>query len=80
MLPSGLYWRCHTQLGLMGLPATAPCRYKAKEGRDFVNTPEEDPGVCSVQRIYKYYKNYNYPTIVMAASFRTIGEIRQLAG
>jgi transaldolase len=52
--------------------------YKKKEGRDF--TPEEDPGVASVKRIYKYYKKYNYNTIVMAASFRNIGEIRELAG
>ncbi|EFN50875.1 hypothetical protein CHLNCDRAFT_33289 [Chlorella variabilis] len=43
-------------------------------------TPEEDPGVASVRRIYSYYKKYNYPTIVMAASFRNAGEIRQLAG
>lgn len=52
--------------------------YKKKEGRDFA--PEEDPGVLSVKRIYQYYKTYNYPTIVMAASFRNAGEIRELAG
>ena len=52
--------------------------YKAKEGREFA--PEEDPGVLSVQRIYHYYKKYNIPTIVMAASFRNVGEIQQLAG
>lgn len=52
--------------------------YKAKEGREFA--PEEDPGVLSVQRIYNYYKRYNIPTIVMAASFRNVGEIQQLAG
>ena len=40
----------------------------------------QDPGVKSVQRIYKYYKQYDYKTIVMAASFRNIGEIRELAG
>lgn len=40
----------------------------------------QDPGVKSVQRIYKYYKQYKYDTIVMAASFRNIGEIRELAG
>jgi hypothetical protein len=53
-------------------------RYKKKEGREFA--PEEDPGVISVRRIYKYYKEYNYNTIVMAASFRNVGEIRELAG
>ncbi|CAL8460656.1 g186 [Coccomyxa elongata] len=52
--------------------------YKAKEGRSF--EPHEDPGVLSVRRIYKYYKQYKYPTIVMAASFRNVGEIRELAG
>lgn len=34
----------------------------------------------SVRRIYRYYKQYGYSTIVMAASFRNAGEIRQLAG
>lgn len=52
--------------------------HKAKEGRDFA--PHEDPGVLSVQRIYKYYKAHDYKTIVMAASFRNAGEIRELAG
>ena len=42
--------------------------------------PLQDPGVASVQRIYKYFKRYNYKTIVMAASFRNVGEIRELAG
>ncbi|HVL00451.1 MAG TPA: transaldolase [Dongiaceae bacterium] len=40
----------------------------------------EDPGVQSVTRIYRYYKHYGYNTIVMGASFRTIGEIEELAG
>lgn len=52
--------------------------YKAKEGRDFA--PEEDPGVLSVTRIYHYYKRFDYPTVVMGASFRNIGEIERLAG
>ena len=52
--------------------------YKAKEGRSF--EAHEDPGVLSVRRIYRYYKQYKYPTIVMAASFRNVGEIRELAG
>lgn len=42
--------------------------------------PEEDPGVISVARIYNYYKQHGYQTIVMGASFRNIGEIEQLAG
>lgn len=41
---------------------------------------ETDPGVQSVKRIYRYYKQYNYTTIVMGASFRNIGQIQALAG
>jgi len=41
---------------------------------------EEDPGVLSVRRIFKYYKKYGYKTIVMGASFRNKGEILGLAG
>lgn len=52
--------------------------YKKEEGREFA--PEEDPGVASVQKIYQYYKAYGVDTIVMAASFRNLGEIRELAG
>jgi transaldolase len=39
-----------------------------------------DPGVQSVSRIYRYYKQHNYNTIVMGASFRNCGEVEQLAG
>lgn len=42
--------------------------------------PAEDPGVISVTRIFNYYKQHGYKTIVMGASFRNIGEIEQLAG
>jgi transaldolase len=52
--------------------------HKAKYARDFA--PCEDPGVASVQRIYNYYKTHDFKTIVMAASFRNAGEIRELAG
>lgn len=41
---------------------------------------EEDPGVLSVSRIYNFYKQHNYSTVVMGASFRNMGEIEQLAG
>ncbi|TRM63914.1 hypothetical protein BD626DRAFT_493170 [Schizophyllum amplum] len=41
---------------------------------------EEDPGVVSVQKIFNYYKQHGYKTIVMGASFRNIGEIKALAG
>ena len=43
-------------------------------------TPEEDPGVLSVRNIYAYYKAYGIKTVVMGASFRSIGEIEALAG
>lgn len=41
---------------------------------------EEDPGVVSVRRIYNYYKQNGYKTVVMGASFRNLGEIEALAG
>lgn len=43
-------------------------------------TPDQDPGVQSVTKIYNYYKQHDYPTIVMGASFRNVGEIEALAG
>jgi transaldolase len=52
--------------------------YKKAESRDFVGA--EDPGVKSVSRIYQYYKANGYPTVVMGASFRNLGQIEQLAG
>ena len=52
--------------------------YKAKTGEDYC--AENDPGVLSVTRIYNFYKQHNYNTIVMGASFRNTGEIEQLAG
>eukprot|EP01012_Entosiphon_sulcatum_P057022 TRINITY_DN80736_c0_g1_i1.p1 TRINITY_DN80736_c0_g1~~TRINITY_DN80736_c0_g1_i1.p1 ORF type:complete len:330 (-),score=75.57 TRINITY_DN80736_c0_g1_i1:93-1055(-) len=52
--------------------------YKKAENREF--SPSEDPGVKSVSTIYNYYKKYGYNTIVMGASFRNIGEIKELAG
>ena len=47
-------------------------------GRTF--TPEEDPGVLSVRQIYAYYKAHGIDTVVMGASFRSLGEIEALAG
>jgi len=52
--------------------------YKATEGREFVGA--EDPGVISVTKIYNYYKDHGYKTVVMGASFRNLGEITELAG
>jgi transaldolase len=42
--------------------------------------PDEDPGVQSVRRIYRYYKAHGYETVVMGASFRNVGQIQALAG
>ena len=43
-------------------------------------TPDTDPGVQSVRRIYAYYKVHGIKTVVMGASFRNAGEIEALAG
>ncbi len=45
-----------------------------------VDSPEDDPGVQSVSRIYNFYKQHQYNTVVMGASFRNTGEIESLAG
>lgn len=53
--------------------------YKKAEGVDGYE-PNEDPGVLSVRRIYSYYKSNNIDTVVMGASFRSVGQIKALAG
>jgi transaldolase len=45
-----------------------------------IATPQDDPGVQSVTRIYNYYKQHGYRTVVMGASFRNAGQIEALAG
>ncbi len=42
--------------------------------------PQDDPGVQSVARIYNYYKQHGYQTVVMGASFRNTDQIEALAG
>lgn len=42
--------------------------------------PADEPGVQSVQRIYRYFRRHQYATLVMGASFRNVGEIKALAG
>ena len=42
--------------------------------------PADDPGVQSVTRIYNYYKQTGYNTVVMGASFGNTDEITELAG
>jgi transaldolase len=52
--------------------------YKKDTGKSYEDA--QDPGVQSVTRIYNYFKKFGYKTVVMGASFRNIGEIRELAG
>ena len=52
--------------------------FKQGGGKDI--PPSHDPGVASVARIYTYYKKFDYPTQVMGASFRKMGQIARLAG
>jgi len=52
--------------------------YKAATKKDY--TSAEDPGVESVKAIFNYYKKFGYSTIVMGASFRSVGEVTELAG
>ncbi|KAI9316642.1 transaldolase [Dichotomocladium elegans] len=52
--------------------------YKKSTGKTYES--HEDPGVLSVTKIYNYYKQHGYNTIVMGASFRNTGEIEELAG
>lgn len=53
--------------------------YKANTELD-LQSPADDPGVQSVKRIFNYYKQHDYQTVVMGASFRNAGEIEELAG
>ena len=52
--------------------------YKAANKRDYSGA--EDPGVLSVQEIFTYYKKFGYKTEVMGASFRSVGQVLELAG
>ncbi len=52
--------------------------YKKDTGQDYKGA--EDPGVQSVTAIYNYFRKFDYPTVVMGASFRNLSEITELAG
>merc|ERR1711934_992863 len=54
--------------------------HKKDTGKSWDDNPSEDPGVLSVTRIYNYFKKHDYKTVVMGASFRNVGEIKELAG
>ena len=43
-------------------------------------TPQDDPGVQSVTRIWQHYKRHGYATVVMGASFRNVPQVLALAG
>ncbi|GAB3102409.1 transaldolase [Lysobacter terrae] len=43
-------------------------------------SPQADPGVASVTRIWNHYKQHGYDTVVMGASFRNTGQVVALAG
>ena len=52
-----------------------------KQARKVDDIPlDDDPGVASVLRIYRYFKKFDYRTQVMGASFRKMGQITALAG
>ncbi|MEZ5435587.1 MAG: transaldolase [Pseudomonadales bacterium] len=51
---------------------------KNTETKTFI--PAEEPGVALVKQIYQHYKTHGINTVVMAASFRNVGEILALAG
>ena len=42
--------------------------------------PIDDPGVLSVTKIFNYYKQHGYKTVVMGASFRNTGHKHLLQG
>ncbi len=52
--------------------------YRKRDQRDY--SGDDDPGVASVKRVFNYYKKFGYPTEVMGASFRNVGQIVALAG
>jgi transaldolase len=57
--------------------------YKKSAGAEWdevKNGGANDPGVQSVRKIYAYYKKFGHNTEVMGASFRTVGQITELAG
>jgi transaldolase len=51
-----------------------------KNNPDTTFTVDNDPGVESVQKIYRFYKMHGYKTVVMGASFRTPEQVLALNG
>lgn len=52
---------------------------KRDENRDNISI-DEDKGVLSVKNIYSYFKQHDYHTQIMGASFRSVEQILALAG
>jgi transaldolase len=52
--------------------------YKVNTEQDY--NAKNEPGIESGSQIFSYYKKYGYDTIIMRASFRSLGEIIELAG
>ena len=52
---------------------------KKEFGKTYDN-PADDPGVIFVKDIFNYYNSKGIKTIIMGASFRNTGELRELAG
>ena len=52
--------------------------FKSNTSKEYDSS--NDPGVESVEKIYNYFKKFNFNTVVMAASFRNKEEIINLAG
>ncbi|MES2264159.1 MAG: transaldolase [Pseudomonadota bacterium] len=51
-----------------------------KKAGGVVGSGADDPGVQSVRRIVDYYRQFGHRTEVMGASFRSTGQIAELAG
>lgn len=47
--------------------------YKTATGKDYEG--DDDPGVQSVKKIFNYFKQHGYKTIIMGASFRNVGSL-----
>jgi len=52
---------------------------KKEFGKTYENHAE-DPGVIFVTDVFNYYKSHNINTIIMGASFRSAGEIKEICG
>jgi transaldolase len=52
---------------------------KKEFGKTYDN-PADDPGVIFVTEIFNYYMTHKIDTIIMGASFRNTGEIKEMAG